>query len=186
VSRYAFARAEEPGASFKCGRGSAPLRGSLHDKEVCGPVRGGISLRRKAVRHLRSVGPVRARALLRKRAMRGSSPRSSPRGGGSRRTLAGGQSALVAVEDHAPASVPVHRLVCRSRQDAFRLREARHRRRGGSKACNARTERVNGSLALRGKPRTRERTGRERRNEGGSSERGDPHHVSTARLTKTA
>jgi hypothetical protein len=98
-----------------------------------------------------SVGPVRACQLLRKQAARGSSPRSPPRGGGLRRTFAGGQSALRGgrgsrARGRCPCIVLFAEIV---RTPSGSGKRATGDGAGRKPAPSA--ERVNGSLALRGK-----------------------------------
>jgi len=134
VSRSAFARGESPGACARGEKGSALPRGCMHDSGVRGSVREGDSALERGNETFARVGPVRAGALLRKHARSGSSPVHVPARGRPKAKACEGSSPSAAVRGATRSRwMPVHRRVCRSRQDALRLREARHRHPAGRK-----------------------------------------------------
>jgi len=77
----ALTRSGSPGASTRCERGSAPPRECTHDREVCGPVRGGVSpAERRREPSLEAVRSARA-SFFGSTPSRGSSARVIPERG---------------------------------------------------------------------------------------------------------
>jgi len=149
-------------------------------------VRGGTSHAQTTARTFVSIRSGPAARPLRRRALRGSSATSVLARGGKPVKAVGGSSPLVAERGTVlSVSVPVHRRICRSRQNVLGLREARHQPQQGRKPRCSKGARER-------EPDHRGRSGAQAQELPGGKrgadhrELGDPHHVSAASSVKAA